>query len=140
MDARTISEAAAAAGVSTDTLRYYERLGLLSPQSRTASGYRLYGTSVSRRVRFIKGAQRMGLRLQEIKDLLEVSDRGACPCGHTHALLTQRRDQVDAELARLRALRQDLTAMLEGLDDCAPAPVGVWWCETEFAKRGGDTR
>ncbi len=135
---RTISPTAVRAGVSPDTLRFYERRGLLGPPPRTAAGYRVYEDDTIERIRFIKGAQRMGLRLREIQDLLEIRDRGACPCGHTRTLLQHRLSQIGAELGRLRALRRAVTAMLEGLDTCPPQPEGAWWCEAEFARRGGD--
>jgi DNA-binding transcriptional MerR regulator len=92
----TISAIARQAGVSPDTLRYYERLGLVAPAQRMANGYRRYDPDVVDRVRLIKGAQRTGLRLGDIKELLEISDRGACPCGHTRTLLEQRIGDVTA--------------------------------------------
>lgn len=64
MAALTISQLAGEVGVTTDTLRYYERLGLLAPSGRTTSGYRLYACDTADRLRLIKGAQRSGLRLQ----------------------------------------------------------------------------
>jgi len=133
-----ISEAATEAGVSPDTLRYYELIGLIDPPERAPSGYRRYDASIARRVRFIKGAQRMGLRLTDIRDLLEIRDRGACPCGHTRRLLEQRVDSADEQLCRLQTLRRDLVEMLDGLDDCPEPPAGTWWCETEFIRKGGD--
>lgn len=137
---RTISEVAAEVGVRPDTLRYYERVGLLAPPVRAANGYRTYEADTGGRVRFIKGAQRMGLRLRDIKDLLDIRDRGACPCGHTRALLRQRLAEIDGELRRLRVLRRDLAAMLAEAENCPPAPAGVWWCEAEFTRKGGDPR
>jgi DNA-binding transcriptional MerR regulator len=134
---RTISETAGDAGVSTDTLRYYERLGLVQPTARTASGYRLYNPEAPRRVMFIKGAQRLGLRLGDIKQLLDIRDRGACPCGHTRALLQQQLDDVDTKLVQLAALRRELTDILERADDCPGTTPGTWWCETELTQKGG---
>jgi DNA-binding transcriptional MerR regulator len=90
------------------------------------------------RVRFIKGAQPSGLRLAEIKELLEIGDRGACPCGHTRTLLERRLRDVDEELARLRALRGELADMLTGLDGCSDRRGGGCWCEREFVAKGGD--
>lgn len=136
----TIAAAADAAGVSADTLRYYEKVGLVAPSGRTASGYRLYNSTVADRVRFVKGAQRMGLRLGEIKELLDIRDRGACPCGHTRALLEQRLRDVDDELVQLGALRRDLTGILDDLDNCPEAASGPWRCETEFTRKGGEPR
>jgi DNA-binding transcriptional MerR regulator len=72
---------------------------------RSAAGYRRYDKGAVHRLRFVRGAQRVGLRLREIGELLEVMDRGQCPCGHTEALLRERLAEVDAQLARLAALR-----------------------------------
>jgi DNA-binding transcriptional MerR regulator len=137
---QTISKIAGEAGVSPDTLRYYERLGLLWPATRGANGYRHFDPGVVSRVLFIKGAQRSGLRLAEIKELLEIGDRGACPCGHTRTLLEQRLREVDADIDRLRVLRGELAEMLAGLDACAEPATGQWWCERQFVAKGGDRR
>jgi DNA-binding transcriptional MerR regulator len=135
---RTISDTAAQAGVSADTLRYYERIGLLAAPDRTPSGYRLYDPSTPERVRLIKGAQRIGLRLDAIKNLLDILDRGACPCGHTRRLVEQRVADVDRELRDLQALRGDLVRLLAGLDDCPEPPAGACWCASELTKNGGE--
>jgi DNA-binding transcriptional MerR regulator len=108
----TVSDLANRVGVSSDAVRYYERLGLLAPPERSAAGYRRYDQRTVQRLRFVKGAQRVGLRLREIAELLEVVDRGQCPCGHTEALLRERLAEVDAELARLGALRAELARLL----------------------------
>ena len=60
-----VVDVAAAAQVSTDTIRYYERVGLLPPAVRSRSGYRLFGPAAVDRLRFIQGAQRHGLRLRQ---------------------------------------------------------------------------
>jgi DNA-binding transcriptional MerR regulator len=78
----TISKLATEVGLTADTIRYYEKAGLLPAPARTSAGYRLYGDDAADRLRFIKGAQRIGLRLREIKELLDIGDRGLCPCGH----------------------------------------------------------
>jgi DNA-binding transcriptional MerR regulator len=132
----TVSRLAEAAGVAPDTIRYYEREGLIPPPERTASGYRVYDEGAVRRLRFIRGSQRFGLRLKEIKGLLEVIDRGLCPCGHASDLLTGRIAEIDRQLAELRGLRRDLVRLSEdvGPDRCTP---GVWPCEEEFVLAGG---
>ena len=81
--ALTVSALADQAGLSPDTVRYYERVGLLPEPACSAAGYRLYDQAAVGRLRLIKGAQRAGLRLREIGELLQVADRGQCPCGHT---------------------------------------------------------
>jgi DNA-binding transcriptional MerR regulator len=135
-----VAELADEVGVRPDTIRYYERLGLLPPAARAANGYRRFDPGVVDRVRFIKGAQRSGLRLVEIKELLEIGDRGACPCGHTRTLLERRLRDVDEDLDRLRVLRGELADMLVNLDGCTDRRAGGWWCEREFVAKGGDRR
>jgi DNA-binding transcriptional MerR regulator len=92
------------------------------------------------RLRFIKDAQRVGLRLREIRDLLEVVDRGQCPCGHTDALLRQRLAEVDTELVRLGGLRAELARLLAQAaeQDCSATTAYQWWCVEAFAREGGD--
>jgi DNA-binding transcriptional MerR regulator len=130
--ALTVSALADQAGLSADTVRYYERVGLLPEPARSAAGYRLYDQATVGRLRLIKGAQRAGLRLREIGELLQVADRGQCPCGHTETLLRGRLTEVRTELERLRALEADLTRLLERQPD-GPCPqtttaAASWWC------------
>jgi DNA-binding transcriptional MerR regulator len=134
---RTISRAAAEAGVSPDTLRYYERVGLLEPPERTGSGYRMYDADTPGRVRLIKSAQRLGLRLASIRDLLTMLDQGACPCGHTQTLATQRVAEIDAELRRLQRLREELAGLVHDLADCPEPPVETCWCQIIASEKGG---
>ncbi|HEU4868237.1 MAG TPA: MerR family transcriptional regulator, partial [Actinomycetota bacterium] len=76
-----VSEIAKRAGVSPDSIRYYEGLGLLATAGRTPSGYRQFDEDAVKRIHFIKDAQSLGLRLDEIGELLKIQDDGACPCG-----------------------------------------------------------
>jgi DNA-binding transcriptional MerR regulator len=128
-----ISELAEAVGVRPDTVRYYERIGLLPPPARTAAGYRAYDAVTVDRLRFIQGAQRLGLRLSDIADLLAVRDTGVCPCEPAEQLLHRRLDDLDTEMARLAALRVDMVAMLEALPsaECPPPAPGTWCPPTE---------
>ena len=117
MSRLTVSKLAHRAGTSPDTLRYYERIGLLPAPDRSASGYRLYDDSAADLVGFIKRAQRFGLRLEEIRELVEVRERGLCPCGHTKVLLERRLTELDAEMTALARLRSDITGMLGELPE-----------------------
>jgi len=124
-----VSSLGARAGVSADTIRYYEHIGLLPEAERSPAGYRLYKEDTVGRLQFIKGAQRFGLRLDEIRELLDIRDRGTCPCGHTRSLLRKRVAEVDEELARLSALRAELSGMIE--DWPVPGTAGgrgIWHC------------
>lgn len=108
----TVSGLAAEVDLSSDTIRYYDRIGVLLPAPRTASGYRIYDEDAVERLRFVKGAQRLGLKLDEIRELLEIRDEGACPCGHADALLDKRIGELDEEIGRLTALRSELKTMV----------------------------
>jgi DNA-binding transcriptional MerR regulator len=124
--ARTISVQAATLGLTADTLRYYERLGLLPPPPRSASGYRLYSEEMADRLNFICGAKRMGLRLADIKELLDIRDRGQCPCGHTQGLVERRLSEVETEMRQLAAVRAQLLALKKRNEECVDAAVGDW--------------
>jgi DNA-binding transcriptional MerR regulator len=131
-----VSELAGRVGLTADTVRYYERLGLLPEPSRSASGYRQYDEELADRLRFIRGAQRFGLRLGEIKELLDIQDNGRCPCGHTQDLLRSRVAEVDRELLRLEQLRTELLTMIQRADCDAPAAM-AWPCAVDFIEGRG---
>jgi DNA-binding transcriptional MerR regulator len=124
--------------MSADTVRYYERVGLVPVPERTATGYRSYDAGVVERLRFIQGAQRLGLRLADIRDLLAVRDTGECPCEPAERLLRRRLAELDAEIARLTALRAEMVAMADALppEDCS-APTTVSWCPPSPASDEG---
>jgi DNA-binding transcriptional MerR regulator len=125
---RTVAELAAAVGVPPDTVRYYERAGLLKPPRRTTAGYRSYDDDAVDRLRFIRGAQRLGLRLADIRTLLEIRDTGTCPCEPAGDLLRRRLGEVDAEITRLVVLRAEMALMADALPaaDCPPPAPGTW--------------
>lgn len=128
-DGLSITQLAARTGFPPDTIRYYERTGLLPAPARTTGDHRRYGDAAVDRLRFIRGAKRLGLRLDDIADLLAVRDTGRCPCEPAAGLLQRRLAEIDAELARLTDLRGQLAGMLTGLPgpDC-PDPVPGTWC------------
>lgn len=125
-----VVDLADAVGVTPDTVRYYERVGLLAPPERTAAGYRIYDHSAVERLRFVQGCQRLGLRLRDIADLLEIRDTGSCPCQPAEELLRRRLAEVDAEMARLEALRCEMSSMIDALPaaDCPPPLPAASWC------------
>lgn len=136
---RTVSELARMVGTTPDTIRFYEREGLLLPVSRTPVGYRQYDDTSVDRMLFIQGAQRLGLSLRDIRELLAVRDTGECACEPAEHLLTRRLIEVDAELARLGTLRAQMAAMLARLPDDCPPPAPGTWCEPT-AREGGEPR
>ena len=137
MTMTTISELAGTLGLRSDTLRYYERVGLLQPTGRSAAGYRLYDEASAERLRFIKGLQRMGLRLGDIKELLDVRDRGQCPCGHTEVLVERRLADVQVEIEELEAVRAQLLVLKRRNSDCMDATTADWSCAINVEKGGG---
>ena len=97
-----IGEVAANAGVSIDTVRYYERQRLLKPARRSSGGFRLFTQDAVERIRFIKQAQDIGLSLEEIRALL-ITAGGAAQCQRVHDLLKAKLSELDD---RMRAMRQ----------------------------------
>lgn len=138
--ALTVGQLAACAGVRADTIRYYERTGLLPRPHRTEGDHRRYGAGDVDRLLFIRGAQRLGLRLAEIRELLAVRDTGACPCCPAETLLRRHVGEIDQEMKRLAALRAELTGILTAMSgpDC-PDPAPGTWCPPVLRDlEGGD--
>ena len=96
----TIGKLAAAAGVRSDTLRYYEREGLIEPAGKSPAGYRLYDKESARRLRFIKQAQQCGFTLAEIRELLVLRGRDAARCGTSANARSRRNGSSKARSAR----------------------------------------
>jgi DNA-binding transcriptional MerR regulator len=124
----TVGQAARLAGVGVDTIRYYEREGLLPAPRRTEGEHRRYGPADVDRLLFIRGAQRLGLRLAEIRELVAVRDAGTCPCEPAEGLLRRHVTEIDTEIKRLAALRAELLAVLAALPGpgCPDLPPGSW--------------
>jgi MerR family copper efflux transcriptional regulator len=123
-----IGELAAASGVPTKTIRYYESIGLLHPPRRTGSGYRDYDATAGQRLAFIRAAQRTGLTLGEIRGIIALRDQGQIPCAHVFELLTQRAADIDQQIAELHRMRTELDRLARrarALDpaDCDPRRV-----------------
>jgi DNA-binding transcriptional MerR regulator len=134
----TVSQLASRTGVSPDTVRYYEREGLLHPPERSPAGYRLYDEPSADRIGFVRRAQNLGLRLKEIRELLLVADNGTCPCGHTLELLAARIEEVDAEIARLTRLRSELNELLARPPQPGCEGDWEWICGPYQARQGGE--
>jgi DNA-binding transcriptional MerR regulator len=138
-DGLRVAELATEVGVAPDTIRYYEKAGLVAEPERTASGYRSYPRGEVNRVRFIRDAQRLGLKLREIRDLLAVRDTGTCPCEPATDLLARRIRDIDEEVRRLSALRSQLDQMLTALPSLDCNDQGpVEWCPPTDEPEGGE--
>ncbi len=105
-------ELAARAGVKVETLRYYERRGLLAEPERTPAGYRLYPGEAVRVVRFIKGAQQLGFSLREIEQLLRLRNDRVSPCEEVQALAEGKIETIEGKIQQLSALRDALRSLV----------------------------
>lgn len=105
-----IGQLARRAGVGIDTVRYYERNGLLGPRSRLASGYRRYGSLELARLRFIRRAQGLGFKLGEIKTLLALSAQRDVAKVKTSA--AEKLADVEARIAALVRMRDGLATLI----------------------------
>lgn len=112
------SEVAARAGVNPQTLRYYERRGLLPTPPRTPAGYRAYPAGTVRVIRFVKRAQELGFSLDEINRLLHLAHNGPAACHTVRALAQTKVAELDAKIADLRRMRRSLARLT---DTCAQA-------------------
>jgi Hg(II)-responsive transcriptional regulator len=101
-------ELAAEAGVNVQTLRYYERRGLLPEPARRNSGYRVYGPEAVRIVRFVKRAQELGFGLREAETLLGLAAGGPESCDAARELAEEKMAELDRRIADLRAMRDSL--------------------------------
>ena len=119
-----IGELAKTAGVTPDTIRYYEREGLLPAPRRKESGYRDYMPEVVDDLLFIKKAQSLGLRLRDVREVLEISSGGKPPCEHVRATVSARLAEVEKRLRELRALRGTLRETLQRLDSSPASDAG----------------
>ena len=110
-------ELARAAGVNVETLRYYERRGLLAEPPRQASGYRQYSAEALSRLRLIKQAQALGFTLAEIAELLVLRPHAGVTCGDLHARVRSKIAYLDGKLTELARLRGSLEDLLCGCCD-----------------------
>jgi len=105
-------EVARQTGVNIQTLRYYERRGLLPEPPRRDSGYRLYDDGAVRLVHFIKRAQSLGFSLNEVESLLELAAGGPESCDAALRVARQRIAELDSRIADLRAMRASLRNLM----------------------------
>jgi len=109
----TIGKLAKAAELTTDTLRFYEDEGLLTPARKTEAGYRLYSGDAVRRLDFIKHAQQCGMTLSEIRQLLEMrADDRAC-CRDVRGLAVQKKLQLERKIRSMQAMSQALSELID---------------------------
>ena len=110
----TIGGLADEAGVNVETIRYYQRRGLMPEPDKPAQGYRRYDATTVKRVRFIKRAQALGFTLEEIGGLLELDEAHAC--AETRELASHKLEAIETKLADLAAMRRALMTLLRQCD------------------------
>ncbi len=103
-----IGELARQSGVKSDTVRFYEREGLLSPPARTAAGYRVYDYSALGRIRFIKRAQKLGFTLDQIRQILSLQGNRPATCQCVLRMAESSLAEVETKLRDLQAFRDAL--------------------------------
>ncbi len=109
----TISQVAQAAELPTTTVRYYERVGLVEPEDRSAGNYRLYSEESLRKLKFIRAAQAIGFTLDDVKALLLTPNNTAASCREVQTLIEDRLAEVDQRLKDLRHVQRVLKSSLE---------------------------
>jgi MerR family mercuric resistance operon transcriptional regulator len=123
-----IGELSRVSGVASQTIRFYERRGLLSPSAREGNGYRRYDQAAASRLDFIRFAQAAGLTLAEIASVITIRDAGEAPCAHVSTLLTAKLEDVQRRQRELAVLEAELNRLIAAsldLDptDCEPGGV-----------------
>ena len=109
-EALTIGELAKTAGVHVETIRYYQRSGLLQAPERPLGGIRRYGSTDSARIKFIKSAQKLGFSLGEVASLLKLED--GTQCGEASRIAQQKLLEVRGKLGELKRMEESLTKLI----------------------------
>lgn len=120
-----IGELADRLGVNPKTIRYYESIGLLPEPERTPSGYRDYDEGAVDQLTFIRTAQRLGVTLDEVKEILGFRERGEAPCAYVRGVLDAQVDTIDRRIAELQELRGQLVELAAEADNLPPADAGI---------------
>lgn len=116
----TIGHLAKQAGVNLETVRYYERRGLLPKAPRSASGYRLFPTDSARRLRFIRRAQELGFSLKEIRELLSLRVSRTTTSRDIRARAEAKIADIEAKIRSLDSIKKTLRKLTTVCDGCAP--------------------
>lgn len=121
-----IGELATASGLSVDTIRFYEKQGLLPSPKRSASNYRLYSSDAPRRLVFIRKARDLGFTLQEIGQLLELSEDRQAGAGDVKERAQAKLQDLDRRIADMQAMRESLQRLVSacsGRGDTDHCPI-----------------
>ena len=122
-----IGQVANLAAVSVDTVRFYERRGILPTPERTASGYRTYTSATVERIRLARQLQQLGFTLDEVIDALHATDRGGLTCQSERWRLETVLDRIDTKITELEATRRQVQGVMSACDSghCVFAAEGT---------------
>lgn len=112
MTGLAIGKLAVIASTKVQTIRYYEEIGLIRPFTRTEGGHRLYGPEDVRRLKFIRHARELGFGIEEIRELLHLSDNPETSCSAADAIARSHLEQVEIRIVKLKALKKELMRMI----------------------------
>ncbi len=121
----SIGEIARATGTSVQTIRYYEKRGLLREPMRNEGGQRRYASADLQRLAFVRHARSLGFSLPQITDLLELADHPQLPCANADQIAKANLKRVRERIAALRDLEQELVKMLDGPHGKSGGSCGV---------------
>lgn len=135
-----IGQTAELAGVSAQTIRFYEKKGLLPRVERTDGGYRRFGSDAVRRIRFIKHAQEVGFSLSDIANLLSLRTDPSGSCADVRRLTREKISELEERMRKLRAMNSTLKNLAARCEEDLPAsacPILDAFDETEAASKNG---
>jgi DNA-binding transcriptional MerR regulator len=121
MDALTIGQLGRATGTKIETIRYYEKIGLLPAPQRTTGNYRSYAPGHAQRLGFIRRARELGFSIEAIRELLALAAHGEQPCEEVDQLVARHLDTTERKIAALMRLRHELR---DTLDSCKGGRIG----------------
>lgn len=109
----SIGKLAKATGTAVETVRYYEKIGLLPDPPRTSGNYRSYGPEEVARLSFVRRARNLGFGIAEVRSLLDLADDRRRPCGDVDKIARNQLDQVERKITDLEALRHELSSLIK---------------------------
>ena len=124
-------------GVTADTVRYYTRIGLLTPNKNPTNGYKTYSEKECHRLRFITDARVLGFSVEDIRQILDVADHGKTPCPMVRELIELRLRELEARFQHMASLRQrmrDAVNSWKNTPDREPDGHAICHLIEEFAK------
>jgi DNA-binding transcriptional MerR regulator len=108
-----IGELAQASGMPPKTIRFYEEIGLLPPAQRAENRYRVYNQEDVQRLRFIRNARTLDFSIDDLKEVLDLRDRGEAPCRYVSHLLKTKHIEIEVRIRQLQELQQELQQLLD---------------------------